>query len=191
MDYEEAGSIPTLDAAIVVLRTPSSQLGPRIEALRFLQSYCLDSSNKVHPRLRKNINELVLSNVLSIVMGEDRISDLRRRQLIKAECFIILGNLLGSNTLFGGVAEKIDEIELQNLRQHQQEEKGESNFSTTMSFENENEYVLMLIEFWALWTISLSVPWLSYPPSSPGLLLLYPTTSQHSIILTSTLTTIT
>jgi len=117
MQYEEERTGPDgLRHSILVLQTPSSGIDERIAALRYIQGFATNSSNKKHinARLRKSINELVLSTVLSIVMSEDRIPNLRRRQLIRAECFLILGTLLGSNTLFGNVKEKLDEIEANN-----------------------------------------------------------------------------
>jgi hypothetical protein len=43
-----------------------------------------------------------------MVMNEENSSDLRKRQLIRTECFLILANLLDSKTLFGDVKAKID-----------------------------------------------------------------------------------
>ena len=127
-----------LRKSIVVLQTPSSGIDARIAALRFIQGYATDNANKgrINSHLRKNINELVLSTVLSIVMSDDRIADLRRRQLIRAECFLILGTLLGSNTLFGNVQEKLDEIEADNttrlLAEHAAAERGEDQDDLTV-----------------------------------------------------------
>lgn len=110
------GDSAELRYSILLLQTPSTGIDERVAALRYIQGFATNPANKgqINARLRKNINELVLSTVLSIVMSEDRIPDLRRRQLIKAECFLILGTLLGSNTLFGNVKEKLDEIEAHN-----------------------------------------------------------------------------
>ena len=44
-----------------------------------------------------------------MIISEDNTADLRRRQLIRTECFLILANLLGSNTLFGDAFKKIEE----------------------------------------------------------------------------------
>jgi hypothetical protein len=44
-----------------------------------------------------------------MIISDDNTADLRRRQLIRAECFLILGNLLGSNVLFGDAFKKIEE----------------------------------------------------------------------------------
>eukprot|EP00605_Chrysophyceae_sp_TOSAG23-4_P001261 GSChrysophyteH1.ASY1.ANO1.1372.1 assembled CDS len=117
-----------LSAAMVVLQTPTSSIEARVASLRFVQDFVMHGgiNGHINPRLRKMINEQVLATVLQITMSDDRIPDVRRRQLIHAECFLIMGRLLGSNTLFGNVREQLDEIEASNETTRLLAEQGEA-----------------------------------------------------------------
>ena len=108
---DQHNPVGSLQDALAVLSRGNYETDMKMAALRFLQSYVGDKTNIVNASLRANINQLVLDNVLGIILGEDRVPDLRRRQLLRTECFLILGTLLGSNTLFGGIHEKLDEID--------------------------------------------------------------------------------
>jgi hypothetical protein len=95
----------TLSEAIYHLQTPSSSIATRINSLRFLQFYLEQEEiiiSSVTDRIK--INQLILDNILLIINCEDLISDLRRRQLVKTECFLLLAKVLNSKSLFAGVS---------------------------------------------------------------------------------------
>lgn len=95
-------SVTSLPTAVVVLETPSSSIDDRLNALRFIQQY-VETGQQISTFTDKiKINQLVLDNVMLILHREDLIPDLRRRQLIRAECFLMLARVLESKTLFGG-----------------------------------------------------------------------------------------
>ena len=96
------------ELALHVLQTASSTFDARIEALRFLQVY-VDGKSQVDSMTRRRINQAVLEGVLEIVLSENS-SDLRKRQLMRTECFLILANLLDSKALFGDTEKKLAEI---------------------------------------------------------------------------------
>jgi hypothetical protein len=58
----------------------------------------------------------VLDNIMLILHREDLIPDLRRRQLIRAECFLMLARVLESKSLFGGT--KIEQSEYSTKLEH-------------------------------------------------------------------------
>ena len=87
------GSAGLLQRAVLALQTPSSSLHERIVALRQLRVY-VGQHRELDEATRANINQLVLDNVLGIVLSEDRTTDLRRRQLLRTECFLMLASLL-------------------------------------------------------------------------------------------------
>ena len=91
----------TLSTAIVCLQSKAASFELRLNSLRFIQSYLLDSSNVVDVSTRSRINHLIMDNVVMMVLGEDRTIDIRKRQLIRTECFLILSSLLSSDALFG------------------------------------------------------------------------------------------
>ena len=89
-------------SAVVILDTPSSSLDERLNALRFIQSF-VESGQEIHNFTDKvKTNQIVLDNVMLILHREDLIPDLRKRQLVRAECFLMLARVLQSKTLFGG-----------------------------------------------------------------------------------------
>lgn len=91
-----------LDEALLVLSSQDSELGARLQALRYLHSYLhSESSRALGSNLRRKINELVMNNILSIAMSDDRTANLTRRQMVRTECFVMLASLLDSNVLFG------------------------------------------------------------------------------------------
>jgi hypothetical protein len=105
----------TFAQAIYYLDTPSSSIAVRLNSLRYLQSYIASpidnpsssppfsslSPNSMADRIK--INQLILDNILLILNCEDMIPDLRKRQLIKTECFLLLSQVLKSKSLFSGV----------------------------------------------------------------------------------------
>ena len=104
----------SLQDAMLILQSPTSEMDMKMASLRYLRQFVTEETNQIDTRLRASINQVVLDNVLTIVLSEDRVTDLRRRQLLRTECFLILGSLLGSNTLFGGIHDKLDQIENNN-----------------------------------------------------------------------------
>ena len=106
------GSAGLLQRAVLALQTPSSSLHERIVALRQLRVY-VGQHRELDEATRANINQLVLDNVLGIVLSEDRTTDLRRRQLLRTECFLMLASLLTSQTLFRGIDQKLVKLAAQ------------------------------------------------------------------------------
>jgi hypothetical protein len=106
----------SLNNALLVLQSPSATPSERVVALRFLQAFAKNGTTKISASSRHHINELVLQNVLQIVMSEDRVTDLRKRQLIRTECFLTLVGLLESDTLFGDVRDRLNEMQEVQMR---------------------------------------------------------------------------
>jgi hypothetical protein len=98
----ESNMYYTYSRAISMLQTPSSSYGDRMSSIRFLQHYVHEEKTLTNFD-RRRINQLVMDNVMQMVMNEERTADLRKRQIIKTECFVILANLLDSETLFGNI----------------------------------------------------------------------------------------
>ena len=92
----------TSSDAILILQTPSSNCDDRVSALRFIQFY-LNEEKSLSTLNRRRINQLAMDNVMQIIMNEDRTADTRKRQIIRTECFLMLSNLLASDTLFGTI----------------------------------------------------------------------------------------
>ena len=102
--------------AVLVLQTPSAPLDDQVAALRFLQMY-LKQETTLTDLKRRQINQLVLDNVMDLVMNEERSSDLRKRQLVRTECFLMLAKLLDSQTLFGNVKARVTAAEAEDNEQ--------------------------------------------------------------------------
>jgi hypothetical protein len=102
-------SIPQcLPDAVFILETPSSPLDARLNALRFIQSFV--ESEKISSMVdRMKINQLVLDSIMSLLNREDLIPDLRKRQLVRTECFIMLAKILESKSLFAGAKPSDDD----------------------------------------------------------------------------------
>jgi hypothetical protein len=120
IEEDVVNPVGSLQEALTVLHSPTSELDMKMAGLRYLNKYLSDGKGEVDTRMRANINQVVLDTVLKIVLSEDRITDLRRRQLMRTECFLILGSLLGSNTLFGGLHGKLDQIEDNNEKMREE-----------------------------------------------------------------------
>ena len=104
----QLSSVPSFSVAVFLLESPSSSLEEKLNALRFLQHFVENESlDTFTDKIR--VNQLVLDNVMWILHREDLIPDLRRRQLIKAECFLMLARVLESKSLFGGT--KVEQCE--------------------------------------------------------------------------------
>lgn len=103
-------SVPqSLPDSVFILETPSSPLDARLNALRFIQSY-VESDNISSMVDRMKINQLVLDSIMSLLNREDLIPDLRKRQLVRTECFLMLARILESKSLFAGAKPTDDNI---------------------------------------------------------------------------------
>ena len=133
---EDEGSTPLappfhgLSQAVAALQLPSASLDQKIVALRYLKFH-VSTTPTLDERTRSNINQLVLDHVLSVVLSEDRTVDLRRRQLLRTECFLMLASLLNSRTLFRGIDEKL--VALAAAQQEQQRAPAQSSSSSSSS----------------------------------------------------------
>lgn len=99
MEEKVPNSLPD---AIGVLQTPSSSSEDRFNALRFLYIY-VEETSSIDSSTRMKINQLLLDNILELVVNDERTADLRKRQLIRTECFLMLAKVLETKSLFGGV----------------------------------------------------------------------------------------
>lgn len=103
----------TLHRALLVLQTPSAPFGDRLHALRCLSAFAQQGKAEgIDESTRSNINKIMFDSLLELVMSEDRTADLRTRQLIRTECFIMLANVLKSRTLFGDAYSQIQISEM-------------------------------------------------------------------------------
>lgn len=98
-----------LTAAITDLQSPSSGFSDRIHALRYLQTH-VHNTKEITATSKRQVNQLILDNILKILMGEDNVVDLPKRQLVKAELFLMLSGLLNSDALFGDMRTQINEL---------------------------------------------------------------------------------
>lgn len=105
-------TIDSLDTAVFALRHPLTPFEVRLHSLRYLKQY-VARNHSLDSVTRKKINQLVFDNVLDIVLGEERTADLRKRQLVRTECFLMIAELLQSNTLFGDCRRHIHELQEQ------------------------------------------------------------------------------
>lgn len=92
----------SFEDSLLVLQRPTANVDDKLNALRFLKGY-VASDVKINPGLVRKINQLVLNSVMELLLKEDHISDQRKKQLIKAECFVLLADLLDSHSMFGEV----------------------------------------------------------------------------------------
>ena len=119
-------SVHTLTDALLVLQIPSSPFEDRLNALRVLSALATSNESDAAGRdesdaagrdemdeaTRSKVFKVMFDALLELVMSEDRTTDLRKRQLIRAECFIMLSNVLKSQTLFGDAYAKLQISEL-------------------------------------------------------------------------------
>jgi hypothetical protein len=96
----------SLSHAIYILKTPSSSFNDRLDSLRYLQLYVQNNRN-IQDSAKRSIKQLVLENVLRIVVNEEHTPDLRKREMVRTECFLMLSGLLDSNTLYGDAVQKM------------------------------------------------------------------------------------
>eukprot|EP01041_Mallomonas_annulata_P003129 gene3129-6155_t len=125
-----------LASAIVTLQSQSSAIEDRINSLRFVKLFIDNPSNDFDRFAKSKLSQLILDSVLSIIMSEDRTVDIRKRQLIRTECFLLMANILESKNLYGNVAKKLHEINIENQEYLASEEY--SRFSASQRIESDS-----------------------------------------------------
>ena len=98
-----------ISSAVYSLQLETATLDAKIVALRYLK-YHLASNESLSVYDRKRINQLILNTILTMILSEDRSSNVRKQQLVRTELFVILASLLNSNTLFGDILSNPDLI---------------------------------------------------------------------------------
>lgn len=88
-----------------VLQSTTSTVDEQIAALRALKQH-LDAELGMDAYSQKRIKQVILDSVLRIILNEDRITNIVKRQLVRTELLLVLGKLLSSETLFGSVIKK-------------------------------------------------------------------------------------
>ena len=94
-----AASVPMM---AYVLQSTTSTVDEQIAALRALNQH-LDDKLGMDAYSQKRIKQVILDSVLRIILNEDRITNIVKRQLVRTELLLVLGKLLNSETLFGSV----------------------------------------------------------------------------------------
>lgn len=101
----------TFEEAVSLLESKSTSFECRFDALRYIQKYSDQLHDKsLNPATKIRLNQLLLRNIVSMVVNEERTPDLRKRQLIRTECFIMLTRILDSKSLFGGIQKSGNEF---------------------------------------------------------------------------------
>ena len=85
-----------------ILQSKSSSVGDRLTALRSLKVY-LEENETMDAYSKKRIKQLILDNVLQMILSEDKVINVVKRQMVRTELFLILAKLLDSNILFGSI----------------------------------------------------------------------------------------
>ena len=98
-ESHEDYSVP---AMAYILQSRTSTVGDRIAALRSLKQH-LEENKSIDSYNQKRIKQLILDNVLQMILSEERVTNIVKRQLVRTELFLILAKLLDSNALFGSV----------------------------------------------------------------------------------------
>ena len=96
---EEAYNVP---AVAYVLQSKMSTVAERITALRSLKSH-LDGNKSMDAFSKKRIKQIILDSVLQLILSEEKVTNVVKRQMVRTELFLILANLLDSNVLFGSI----------------------------------------------------------------------------------------
>ena len=129
----------SVEIAIVSLQANSTPPGDRLNALRYLRNYV--ATDGVGDRaLRLKINRLVLDNVLSMIMNEESLVDQRRRQYIRAECLLILSQILQTSNIFDDARKRIDDLSLVKQRDQNNEMDDDSVSTLSMSTNRKKRY---------------------------------------------------
>lgn len=90
----------SIPEAIYALQNPSLPFPTRLNALRYLYvSITSDHVGSLPVTTKMKINQLLLESIMSIIVA-DQSSDLRQRQMLRTECFLMLAKLLETKSLF-------------------------------------------------------------------------------------------
>jgi hypothetical protein len=92
----------SVPAVAYVLQSRTSTVAERITALRSLKRY-LETSASMDAYSKKRIKQLILDNALQMILSEERVTNIVKRQMVRTELFLILANLLDSSVLFGSI----------------------------------------------------------------------------------------
>ena len=105
-----------LSKALVYLRSDSTSHQDRLIAIRklfiFLQnpSMVIGVGGDAPPvTYLQELRQAILDSAMKMILSEDRMSDLRRRQLIRTELFMMIAQMLKSSSLFSDVSQKFSE----------------------------------------------------------------------------------
>ena len=97
MSDKVPASIPE---AIYAIQNTSLPFPTRLNALRYLYvSVTSDNGADIPVTTRMKINQLLLDSIMAIIVSGQS-SDLRQRQMLRTECFLMLAKLLESKSLF-------------------------------------------------------------------------------------------
>lgn len=99
MMESESYSVPSM---AYILQSRTSTVGERIAALRTLKQH-LEENHTIDAYNKKRIKQLILDNVLQMILSEEKVTNITKRQLVRTELFLILAKLLDSNVLFGSI----------------------------------------------------------------------------------------
>ena len=102
MNVVESSEEYSVPAMAYILQSRTSTVGERIAALRSLKQH-LEEDKSIDAYSKKRIKQLILDNVLHLILSEEKVTNIVKRQLVRTELFLILAKLLDSNALFGSV----------------------------------------------------------------------------------------
>jgi hypothetical protein len=128
-DISQLNIHQTYSWATVVLQTPSSNHEERLSSLRFLKFYVEDEKS-LNISDKHKINQLIMDNIMQIIMNPQT-TDVRNGHIIRSECFLILSNLLNSNTLFGDIKTSSKDISSENVNPSSSGNKNQRTLSVT------------------------------------------------------------
>lgn len=97
----------SLQKAILLLAQKSSSIDEKMISLRTVTNY-LQATPDISLYNTKSLNQLVMDTILRIIMNENQITNMRKRQLVRTELFVLLGTILTSDTLFGNIRSQIE-----------------------------------------------------------------------------------
>lgn len=98
----EDNSTYNVPAVAYVLQSHMSTVAERVAALRSLKKY-LETNTSMDAYSKKRIKQLILDNVLQMILSEEKVTNVVKRQMVRTELFLILANLLDSSVLFGSI----------------------------------------------------------------------------------------
>jgi hypothetical protein len=99
MEDSSAYNVP---AMAYVLQSRMSTVQERITALRSLKEH-LEDNKTMDAYSQKRIKQLILDNVLQMILSEEKVTNVVKRQMVRTELFLILSKLLESSVLFGSI----------------------------------------------------------------------------------------